>query len=128
MPTSFATYQWNTTGCYTHPMRNSGNASCFPDGQTTQSVTDDDVTAEDAGTIICVVTINGVNYTSEPFTLRISGEELVYYIIARFVLYTMYTFITCYMLLLYYASVVIISIKGAYIHFRYFTYWSNAWW
>ena len=89
MPTSSATYQWNTAGCYAHPMRNNGNPSCFPYGQTTQSVTDDDVTAEDAGTIICVVTINGVNYTSEPFTLRISGEQLVHYIIACFVLYTM---------------------------------------
>ena len=77
-----ATYYWNTTGCYTHPNRNSGNPSCFPDGQTMQSVTDDDVTAEDAGTITCIVTINGVNYTSEPFTLRISGEQLVYCVIA----------------------------------------------
>ena len=67
-------YQWNTAGCYTHPNRNIGNPSCFPDGQTTQSVTDDDVTAEDAGTITCTVTISGVDYTSEPFTFRISGE------------------------------------------------------
>ena len=67
-------YHWNTTGCYTHPNRNNGNSSCFPYGQTTQNVTDDGVTAEDAGTIICTVTINGVNYTSEPFTLHISGE------------------------------------------------------
>ena len=70
-------YQWNTAGCYTHPNRNSGNPSCFPDGQTTQSVTDDDVTAEDAGTITCTVIINGVNYTSESFTLRISGDWIV---------------------------------------------------
>ena len=74
-------YHWNITGCYTHPNRNSGNPSCFPDGQTTQNVTDDDVTAEDAGTITCIVTINGVNYTSEPFTLRMSGEQLAYCVI-----------------------------------------------
>ena len=39
-------------------------------------MTDDDVTAEDAGTITCIVIINGVDYTSEPFTLGISGEQL----------------------------------------------------
>ena len=69
-------YQWNTEGCYTNPNFNSGKPSCFPEGQITQNVTDDDVTAEDAGTITCTVTINNTNYTSEPFTLRISGEHL----------------------------------------------------
>ena len=71
---SSVTYRWNTAGCYTHPNRNNGNPVCFPDGQTTQSVTDDDVTGEDAGTITCTVMIHGVNYTSESFTLRISGD------------------------------------------------------
>ena len=71
-------YHWNITGCYTH---NNGNPSCFPHGQTTQSVTDDDVTAEDAGTITCTVTISGIKYTSESFTLRISGEQLLYSVI-----------------------------------------------
>ena len=75
---SVTSYQWNTAGCYTHPNRNGGNPSCFPDGQPTQSVTDDDVTAEDAGTITCTVTISGSDYTSEPFTLRISGDHLLY--------------------------------------------------
>ena len=73
---NITSYQWNTEGCYTNPNFNDGNPSCFPEGQTTQSVTDDDVTAEDAGTITCTVTINNTNYTSEPFTLRISGEHL----------------------------------------------------
>ena len=73
-PSSSVTYQWDTTQCYTHPNHNAGNPSCFPDGETTQSVTDDDVTAEDAGTITCTVTISGSDYTSGPFTLRISGE------------------------------------------------------
>ena len=66
-------YQWNTTGCYTHPDHNSGNPTCFPNNQTTQSVTGNDLTAEDAGTITCTVTISGIGYTSEPLTLRISG-------------------------------------------------------
>ena len=69
-------YQWNTEGCYTNRNFNGGYPGCFPHGQITQNVTDDDVTAEDAGTITCTVTINNTNYTSEPFTLRISGEHL----------------------------------------------------
>ena len=67
------TYQWNTTGCYTNSRYNDGEPGCFPHDQTTQNVTDLRVTAEDAGTITCSVIIDGVEYTSEPFTLRISG-------------------------------------------------------
>ena len=67
-------YQWDTTGCYTNTAHNSGNPTCFPTGQTTQSITGNDLTAEDAGTITCSTTIGGVDYTSEPLTLRISGK------------------------------------------------------
>ena len=73
-PPSSVTYQWDTTQCYTHPNRNSGSPSCFPDGETTQIVTDNDVTAEDAGTITCTAVIDGVDYTSGPLTLRISSK------------------------------------------------------
>ena len=73
-PSSSVMYQWNTTGCYTNSNYNGGSPGCFPHGETTQSVSDDDVTAEDAGTITCTVTIDGSDYTSGPFTLRISGE------------------------------------------------------
>jgi len=66
-------YYWNSMGCYTNAAYQRGNPRCFPHGQTTRSVTDSDLTAEDAGTIACTVTISGVNYTSDPFTLRISG-------------------------------------------------------
>ena len=75
-------YQWNTTGCYTHPNFNSGNPRCFPHGQNTQNVSGNNLLAEDAGTITCTVTISGSDYTSEPFTFRISGEQLVYCVIA----------------------------------------------
>ena len=74
LPLTVDSYRWNTAGCYTHPSHNNGNPNCFPDGQTTQNVIDNDVTAEDAGTISCTVTINGSVYNSGPFTLRISGE------------------------------------------------------
>ena len=80
-PSSSVTYQWNTTGCYTNSKFTGNNPQCFPHGQTTQSVTGNDLNAEDAGTITCTVTISGSDYTSEPFTLRISGEQLVYCII-----------------------------------------------
>ena len=81
LPVTVVSYPWNTAGCYTHPRCNNGNPTCFPVNQTTQTVTDDDVTAEDAGTITCTVTISGSDYTSGSFTLRISGEQLVYCVI-----------------------------------------------
>ena len=78
MPLISVTYLWNTTRCYTNSDYSEGNPECFPDGQTTQSVTGNDVNAEDAGTITCTITINGRNYANQPFTLRISGEQLRY--------------------------------------------------
>ena len=74
-------YQWNTDGCYSNSKFTPSNPRCFPHGGTTQNVTDN-VIAHDAGTITCTVIISGRNYTSEPFTLRISGEQLVYCVIA----------------------------------------------
>ena len=68
--TSTITYQWNTEGCY---VNNQNERRCFPTGQTTQNVTEDDLLARDAGTITCTATIDGVEYTSGSFTLRISG-------------------------------------------------------
>jgi len=64
-------YQWDTTGCYTNSRLTT--PTCFPTDQTTQSVTGYHLLAEDAGTITCTVTIGGINYTSGPLTLRISG-------------------------------------------------------
>ena len=119
LPVTVTSYRWNTTGCYTHPNRNNGNPTCFPDGQTTQSVTDNDVTAEDAGTITCTVTISGSDYTSGPFTLRISGEQLVYCVIACIVyckqcmlllLATCYCFIMHQLLWFMYRSVFTVGI------------------
>ena len=66
-------YQWNTTRCYTHPAHNGGNPSCFPTGLTTQNVTGNNLLAEDAGTITCAGTVAGVDYTSGPLMLHISG-------------------------------------------------------
>ena len=74
LPVIRVTYQWNTTRCYTHRNYNNGNPGCFPRGQTTRNVTENDLTAEDAGTITCTMTLYNLDYTSEPFTLRISGK------------------------------------------------------
>ena len=82
IPLSSVTYQWNTAGCYTNSKFTGSNPQCFLHGQTTQSVTGNNLNAEDAGTITCTVTINGVDYTSEPFILRISGEQILYSITA----------------------------------------------
>ena len=80
-PSSSVTYQWNTTGCYINTQFTGINPQCFPYGQTTQSVTGNNLNAKDAGTITCTVTISGSDYTSGQFTLRISGEQLVYCVI-----------------------------------------------
>ena len=77
-PSSSVTYRWNTAGCYANTQFTGSNPICFPRDQTTQSVTGNDLRAEDAGTITCTVTIGDSDYTSEPFTLRISGEQLFY--------------------------------------------------
>ena len=73
-PVISVSFSWNTTRCYTNSDYNNGIPACFPHNQTTQSVTGNDLTAEDAGTITCTVTISGNEYTSGPFTLRISGK------------------------------------------------------
>ena len=72
------TYQWNSTGCYTNTRFTGNNPECFPHGQTSRSVTGNNLNAEDAGTISCTAIISNVLHTSEPLTLRISGEQLMY--------------------------------------------------
>ena len=69
-PPAGAIYRWNTGGCFTN---NLNIPTCFPVGQTTQSVTGYHLLAEDAGPIACTVTIGGVDYPSDIFTLRVSG-------------------------------------------------------
>ena len=81
LPTSsvslVVSYQWNTAGCYNNLNFNNGNPRCFTNGQTTRDVTGTNLTAEDASTITCTVTISGSDYTSDSFTLRISGDMCI---------------------------------------------------
>ena len=76
LPFTVNSYQWNTTGCYTNTLYNDGLPRCFPHGQVTQNLTDYYLTAEDSGTVACIVTISDSSYTvtSGLFTLRISGN------------------------------------------------------
>ena len=74
-------YGWNTTGCYTNNKFTPGNPECFPHGQPLQSVTENNLNAEDAGTISCTVMIGSTTYESAAFTLRVSGEQLMYCVI-----------------------------------------------
>jgi len=76
-PPAGATYQWNTRGCYTNSRRT--NSTCFPTEETTQSVTGYNLLAQDAGPIACTVTIGGVDYASDLFTLRVSGMSYITY-------------------------------------------------
>ena len=69
-------YSWTATNCYT---RTGGVLNpCFYSlhSATRQNVTSSGVLATDAGTISCTATIDGIDYTSDPLTLRISGEQL----------------------------------------------------
>jgi len=70
-PPADATYQWDTTRCFTNGVHTS--PTCFPGDKTTRSITDINLLAEDAGTVMCIATINNTGYYSEPFTLRVSG-------------------------------------------------------
>ena len=67
-------YRWNTTGCFTNNAHTA--PTCFPTNQTTQSVTDNALTAEDAGIIACTVMIGDMNYDSKPLNLRVSGINI----------------------------------------------------
>ena len=78
-PSPSDTYQWVVTGCYNNSKFTPMNPQCFPRGQMTQNVTGIFLNAEDAGNIAC--SVSGVSSTSDPFTLRISGEQLVYCVI-----------------------------------------------
>ena len=76
-------YEWNTDDCYTNSKFTPDNPQCFPHGQMIQSVTGNYLNAENAGTITCTAVIftGVVRLTSGQFTLRISGEQLVYCVI-----------------------------------------------
>ena len=85
-PANVTSYYWNVISCYV----DSGDYPCFySQGQTGQNITTtgNNPLANDAGTVNCTATIDGTNYTSDPLTLRISGEL---YIIMKVLLVSTY--------------------------------------
>ena len=66
-------YHWTAMNCYND---STGIINtCFYDGNKTgQNITGHDLLAQDAGNVSCTAIIDGVNCTSSPLTLRISGE------------------------------------------------------
>ena len=74
-PVTMTSYRWTAIACYT---RTGGiQDPCFYSvgNLTGQNVTSSSgLLASDAGTVTCTATIDGMDYTSDPLTLRISGE------------------------------------------------------
>ena len=69
-------YNWTASNCYT---RYDGvQEPCFYslNNPTGQNITGFNLLAPDAGTVTCTATIDGMDYTSDPLTLHISGEQL----------------------------------------------------
>ena len=68
-------YWWTAVECYTRTggVRDPCFYSYNPIGQ---NITGPNLLAPDAGTVTCTATIDGTEYTSDPLTLRISGEQL----------------------------------------------------
>ena len=64
------TYYWNDMN---YDSTGDSDNACFYGSHTGQNLTINDLLAEDAGTVICIATIGGTNYTSNPLTLHISG-------------------------------------------------------
>ena len=73
VPATVTSYRWNTINCYNNS-RGVDDPCFYGNGQTRQNITGNDLLAQDAGTVNCTATINGTDYTSDPLTLRISGE------------------------------------------------------
>ena len=69
-------YQWTAMECYGGSKRN-GDLCFYGNGITGQNITGTDLSAKDAGTMTCTATIDGTTYTSDPLTLRISGELFI---------------------------------------------------
>ena len=78
-PATVTSYHWNAINCYN---TNDGvEEPCFYNqtgNNNDQRALDANLRAQDAGTVNCTATINGTDYTSDPLTLRISGELHTY--------------------------------------------------
>ena len=74
-PAMVTSYRWTAKDCYNHT--DGVEDPCFYDGgHTGQNITGNDLLAQDAGTVTCTAIICGIDYSSDPLTLRISGKQL----------------------------------------------------
>ena len=74
-PVTVTSYSWTAIACYTRV----GNVQdpCFYNSNPIgQNITSIGLLAPDGGTVTCTATIDGMVYTSDPLTLRISGKQL----------------------------------------------------
>ena len=70
-------YHWTAVDCYNHSK--GVDDPCFYSGNKAgQNIIGYDLLAQDAGTVTCTATADGDNHTSDPLTLRISGELIVH--------------------------------------------------
>ena len=70
-----ASYSWTATNCY-HRTGGVQSPCFYSGGRTGYNITYNSLLAQDAGTVSCTVTFGSVSFTSDPLTLRISGEQL----------------------------------------------------
>ena len=70
-PANVTSYYWTAIKCYYYYYYYYCYYSGYHKGQ---NLTSNDPLARDAGTVICIATIDGTNYRSNPLTLRISGK------------------------------------------------------
>ena len=78
-PANVTSYHWTATNCYDHT--NITDFCFYGGGKRGHNITGNNLLARDAGTVTCNAIIDSINYTSDPLTLRISGELGMHYII-----------------------------------------------
>ena len=73
-PVTVISYSWTASDCYTRV--DAVQDPCFYSvgNPTGQNITGVNLLAPSAGNVTCTATINGMDYTSDPLLLRISGE------------------------------------------------------
>ena len=75
LPVTVTSYSWTATNCY-NCTGGVQNPCFYSGGRTGYNITGNSLLAPDAGTVTCTVTVGSVSFTSDPLTLRISGEQL----------------------------------------------------
>ena len=75
-PVTVTSYSWTASNCYTRTGGVQDPCFYYVGNPTGQNITGVNLLTQAAGTVTCTATIDGMDYTSDPLTLRISGEQL----------------------------------------------------